>query len=107
MKKIVKTILIIPGFLFMLQAFLYADGPLEKAGRGITNMVSGPIEFLREIATGSQENWYLPGMLLGTVKGLGKFVRRSFIGVYEIVTFPFPLPPDGYDKIIEDTEVWR
>ena len=107
MKNIAKAIVIISVCLFTLQALVYADGPHEKAARGITNLASGPVEFLREIATGSQENWYVPGMLLGTVKGLGKFVQRSFIGLYEIVTFPFPLPPEGYGKILEDTEVWR
>ena len=108
MKKMPKILVTALPLLLILGTALFAEGapgPLEKASRGIVNIVSGPVEFLREIATGSQDNWYVPGIALGIVKGLGKFATRSFIGVYEVATFPFPFPK-GYGPIIEDTDVW-
>jgi putative exosortase-associated protein (TIGR04073 family) len=48
----------------------------------------------------------LQGWTVGLGKGLGHTLLRMGTGVYEVVTFPFPLP-EGYRPIVEPEFVWE
>lgn len=65
---------------------------LDKLGRGVTNTAFGVVEIpkqtvKRAIDTGCSSN-YISGFLVG----IGYFVLRELAGIYEILTFPIPVP---------------
>jgi putative exosortase-associated protein (TIGR04073 family) len=45
------------------------------------------------------------GWTVGLAVGLGKFVARTLVGVYELVTAPFAAPP-GFEPILEPEFPW-
>jgi len=74
-------------------------GPFEKLGRGIANSLTGWIEIFTTTYESSKENG-MTGIVSGIPEGIVKALVRSLAGVYEIVTFPLPVPAD-YKSIIE------
>lgn len=67
-------------------------GPEQKMGRGVTNVTS--VVTLGEINRGVEQSAVLgtpgPGYAPGFFHGLNQTLARTGMGVYEIVTFPFP-----------------
>ena len=67
-------------------------GPERKLGRGINNMT----EFARggEITRSMEQTsiWDGPsaGYTTGVIRGFNKSLARTAVGIYEVVTFPFP-----------------
>lgn len=82
---------------------------LHKLGRGVTNVVTCWVEVPRNIAIQWECTDPVTGFILGTVKGTGWGVARLATGVFDAVTFPFPVPP-GYAPLIEPefvvTDIW-
>ena len=70
----------------------HAQDPIHKAGRGLTNVLTGWIELPRNFHQGSQEENPLTGAVAGLFKGASLTVLRMGIGVYEAITFPIPYP---------------
>lgn len=92
----------------------YADaeksGVAERAGaklvRGVVNVATGWAEIVKQpYRIGTQDGW-LAGMLRGPIEGLGMVLARTVGGAYEILTFPFPIPP-GYQPMVEPNYVWQ
>jgi putative exosortase-associated protein (TIGR04073 family) len=77
-----------------LQADAWAQDPIHKAGRGLTNVLTGWIEVPKQIHMGSQEANPVTGLAWGFVKGVGLTVLRGGVGIYEAVTFAIPYPKD-------------
>lgn len=82
---------------------------LHKLGRGITNVLTCWVEIPRNIANEWEQTDPATGLVMGTVKGIGWGFTRLATGVYEAVTFPFPIP-QGYGPMMEPefvvTDVW-
>jgi putative exosortase-associated protein (TIGR04073 family) len=78
----------------------------DKLGRGLANVFLSFLEIPRNIHNTTQESSVLQGWTVGTGKGLGYMAMRIGVGLYEIVTFPFPLPKD-YAPVIEPEYVWQ
>lgn len=76
-----------------------AQSPLHKLSRGSVNLLTGWIEIPKNIYEVSIEENLTVGLTVGTVKGIGMAIVRTSAGVYEIVTFPFPIP-SGYKPMI-------
>ena len=75
--------------------------PLEKLGRGISNVAFGVFEVPIQMHKVTNRAGGIAGLTYGTLRGVAFFLARVGVGVTEIVTFPFPLPncpdnPDGY-----------
>jgi putative exosortase-associated protein (TIGR04073 family) len=76
-------------------------GPERKLGRGILNAT----EFVRggEIRRSMEQTagWENPdaAMTTGFIRGFNRSMARTAIGVYEIVTFPFP----SYEPLLTST----
>lgn len=92
----------------------YADaensGVAGRAGmklvRGVVNLGTGWTEIVKQpYLIGKQQGW-LAGTFRGTIEGLGMVVARTVGGAYEILTFPFPIPP-GYQPMVEPSYVWE
>ena len=78
----------------------------DKLIRGLANTFLGILEIPRNIHNTTQtENSMLEGWTIGLGKGLGQAVLRIGVGLYEVVTFPFPIP-EGYRPIVEPEFVW-
>ncbi len=83
----------------------FAQDPFTKLGRGIANTLTGWIELPKNIYTTSVEDNPLAGVTLGLAKGAGMTLVRTGAGIYEIATFPFPLP-EAYKPILEPEYVF-
>ena len=77
----------------------------RKVGRGLAAMTCGFLEIPGNIVVETRERGAGWGFTLGFAKGLGSFVVRELVGVYEFVTAPFALP-EGYAPIIEPEFPW-
>ena len=84
----------------------FAQDPAKKLGRGIANILTGWVEIPKHIYNTSIETNPLVGLTVGTAKGIGMSIVRTGAGVYEVITFPFPLPED-YMPILEPEFVFQ
>ena len=72
---------------------------LRKLGRGIGNTLFGVVEVPNQITKAHAEHGG-GAFFYGTGKGLFRWIGRELVGVYEIITFPLPLP-SGYKPIMQ------
>lgn len=82
-----------------------AQSPPHKFGRGVVNLVLGIMEVPGRMVEEGRRRGPLWALSLGFAKGVGGFVTRELVGVYEIVTFPAPVPR-GYQPILEPEYPW-
>ncbi len=78
----------------------YAQDPAKKLGRGLANILTGWVELPKNIYDVSVEENPLAGLTIGLAKGIGMTIVRTGAGIYEVVTFPFPIPED-YGPVLE------
>lgn len=71
-----------------------------KAARGIDNTVLGLVaEWPKTMYYQSKAHGLPYGMTVGAVQGIAVGVTRTVVGVYELATFPVPVPA-GYQPIL-------
>lgn len=74
------------------------SGPVaasQKAVRGLGNAGLGVVvEIPKTVYYGTLEDGPLYGLTVGVLEGLSWGIARTLTGVYEIVTFPFPIPEE-------------
>ncbi len=81
-------------------AALAEANPGVKVTRGVVNVLTGWLEVPRQI--GQREHtdppvyWFIHGL----VSGLGMATARTFYGIYDMITFPFP----PYNSPVMDPE---
>ena len=103
MKKVI-AILIVFGIVLSAGSVATAeDGPVKKLGRGITNVATSPLDLIKGMGDATQESGILAGLTWGVLKGTVNVVKRAAVGVYEVATFPIPLPKD-YAPILDEPE---
>ncbi|MCL5269758.1 MAG: exosortase system-associated protein, TIGR04073 family [bacterium] len=82
---------------------------MHKLGRGVTNVLTCWVEVPRNIAIEWERTDPVTGFIMGTVQGVGWGFARFATGVYDTVTFPFPVPP-GYVSMLDPefviTDIW-
>lgn len=91
--------------LTMAAGVCFANDAFTKLGRGVANALTGWVELPKNIYNVSVEENAFAGVTLGLAKGAGMTIVRTGAGVYEIATFPFPLPQD-YKPILEPEYVF-
>jgi putative exosortase-associated protein (TIGR04073 family) len=73
----------------------------QKAVRGLTNAGLGVVvEVPKTVYYGTLEDGPLYGLTVGVLEGLSWGIARTLVGVYEVVTFPFPIL-EGYRPIYQ------
>jgi putative exosortase-associated protein (TIGR04073 family) len=82
-----------------------AQSPPHKFGRGVVNLALGIFEVPGRMVQEGRRRGPAWAMSLGFAKGVGGFVTRELVGIYEIVTFPAPIPR-GYEPILEPEYPW-
>lgn len=83
-----------------------ADSPPHKFGRGLANLALGSMEIPAQIVAEDRRRGPLWAASLGFAKGMGGFVTRTLVGLYEVVTFPAPVPR-GYRAILTPEYPWE
>ena len=73
---------------------------LRKLGRGFANVLFGIVEMPNQCTKAVAEHGGAAGVSYGLQKGLFRWIGRELTGVYEIVTFPLPLPR-GYKPVMK------
>lgn len=100
-KKAAIIISIIIVSLLAIQSVSFAqNNMLRKLGRGVANVATGAIEVPKAIQETFYEEGPVAAVSWGLLDGLYKFVARTVVGAYEIVSFPIPFPAD-YAPIVE------
>ncbi len=101
MKKYFLALLVAALVLMNLASpALAKDDAFTKFGRGVTNIAISPAELYTQPLLLSKSCEPAIAIFGGLFKGLSMFVVREVVGVYEVITFPFPIPK-GYGPIIE------
>jgi putative exosortase-associated protein (TIGR04073 family) len=71
----------------------------QKAARGLANTALGvAVELPKTIYDDTLEKGPLYGLTVGPLEGLSWGIARTLVGLYEVLTFPFPIP-EGYRPI--------
>jgi putative exosortase-associated protein (TIGR04073 family) len=71
----------------------------QKAVRGLANTGLGVVVELPKIVYyDTLEDGPLYGLTVGVLEGLSWGIARTLVGIYEVVTFPFPIP-EGHRPI--------
>ncbi|MEW5759071.1 MAG: exosortase system-associated protein, TIGR04073 family [Candidatus Omnitrophota bacterium] len=79
-------------------------GPLRKLGRGLQNITIGfPFQLFKDVEDTYKQDGVVAAGTAGAIKGLAKGTIRLFTGLYETLTFIFPIPED-YKPIMNDPE---
>jgi len=76
-------------------------GPEHKLGRGISNTleITRFGEMRRSIEQTAVFESPSAGYTVGMVQGLDKTLARTGVGIFEVVTFPIPMPGSGYGPL--------
>ncbi|MFA6142234.1 MAG: exosortase system-associated protein, TIGR04073 family [Candidatus Omnitrophota bacterium] len=108
MKNLLKGIIICVAVFMILNIANagYAQDMGKKIYRGLANIVTGWVELPKNIYDTSVEDNPLSGLTIGLAKGVGMTIVRTGAGVYETVTFPFPIP-EGYAPVLEPEFVFN
>lgn len=93
------------AFFLSSAAVCYAQDPFTKLGRGVANTLTGWVELPKNVYDTSVNDNAFAGITLGLAKGIGMGLVRTGAGLYEVVTFPFPLP-ENYRPILEPEYVF-
>lgn len=107
-KKLSRFIGIIVAILLVLNIAAsesYAQNPAEKLKRGLINTLTGWVELPKNIYDTSVEDGRLSGLTVGFAKGVAMTVVRTGAGLYEMVSFMFPIP-EGYKPVLEPESVF-
>jgi len=99
------TALLILTVVIGFSSFAYAENALVKLGRGLINTATGWLEIPQKIYTTSKNENVFVGATVGTAKGVGWSIIRTAAGIYEVVTFAFPIPK-SYESVIDPSYIF-
>jgi putative exosortase-associated protein (TIGR04073 family) len=114
MKRTAFVPLLLLAVLLVMPLAAYAEQQPEsitekmsiKFFRGLTNVVTSPVEIPKQIVLTGQEMGGVGYFVIGPFKGILMTVYRATIGVVETAFFTVP-QPGYYDSTIEPPYVWQ
>ena len=80
--------------------------PARKLQRGFLNVALSPLEISHELAKEKKVESFVPSWVAGFGRGSLFAVGRALAGVYEILTFPIPLP-SNYGSLVSPEFAWQ
>jgi putative exosortase-associated protein (TIGR04073 family) len=75
-----------------------SNGPIRKLGRGFSNTIFGVVEIPLRVYQTNIDQGGFAAWSFGLMKGITYFLGRELLGVFEIVTFPAPMPGCSTEK---------
>jgi putative exosortase-associated protein (TIGR04073 family) len=108
MKAKLLGLLLVLSVLLPLPAFAqdgYQDAPtgqnaLRKLCRGVANVLFGIVEIPNQITKVTAAHGGGAGVTYGVGKGVVRWIEREGVGIYDVVTFPVPVPK-GYKPVMK------
>jgi putative exosortase-associated protein (TIGR04073 family) len=82
------------------------QGPTRKLGRGISNLVWGIAELPVSITTVNTKEGNSAAAGYGVMRGVGRSIMRIQAGVFEILTFPYPVVRGSYFPVLSSDTHW-
>ena len=78
----------------------------DKLGRGLFNVAVSPFEIPKHSMKRAMSTDSGYGYISGLFIGVGYAVTRGFVGIYEVLSFPFPYP-SHYKPIMKPIYNWE
>ncbi len=100
-----KLVCVIVAFLMMGSTTCFAQDAFTKLGRGVANALTGWVELPKNVYKTSVEENAFSGLSLGFARGAGMSLVRMGAGIYELATFPFPVP-ESFKPVLEPEYVF-
>lgn len=109
MKKTL-AIAVVLIMVFSLPAFAAEQSKPNMAGsklsRGVTNLATCWGEYFVQMPTAVDKSPdYLTAFVFDSVRGTGYTIRRALVGLYDVVTFPFP-GKTNYGPVIQPETIF-
>ena len=106
MKKAIVWAIVL-GVILNFASYGYCQDAFRKLGRGVANVALSPVELPKNVADAYYKHHTLSeSVIFGIPKGIADMVIRCAAGVYDIVTFPFPIPED-YRPVLMPEYIWE
>ena len=97
-KSLIAILLVL--MIINITSVCYAQDMTRKLGRGVGNILTGWIEVPKNIAVNWEKTDPFTGLVVGSIKGIGWSWTRTVSGIYDVFTFPFPVP-ENYRPLME------
>lgn len=85
------------------------DSMTTKLGRGVVNIFCGWLEIPNQVRISVKETDPVSGLVIGLFRGTAWTIARAGVGVFEVVTFPAPVPKE-YKPVLKPAyivkELW-
>ena len=81
----------------------YCGGPLRKLGRGISNVITSPLEIPNRMGKTYSSSGFYESCTYGVIQGFVMTGFRFGVGLIELATFLIPLP-ERYEPMLSDPE---
>ena len=110
MRKCLALVVVVVGFVVcgplpVVFAATRTGSAFTKLSRGAVNILTGWVEIPMRIQETSESSGTAAGWTWGLLRGVGHGFVRTAAGFYELVTFPFPAPPN-YEPVIQPEFVY-
>lgn len=92
------------GFFLFGPGLCAGDSPASKFGRGLCNVAVSPGEYVVQTAKLMKDHDPVTAYFGGLAQGTCWMLGRIGIGLYELVTFPVPVP-QGYKPVMDPPTV--
>ena len=106
MRKLLKFFLLAAFLTLSTASNAMANDAFTKLGRGLTNILTGPGEFLIQFYATSDRYNPLEAFFATLMRGTVFTIVRELAGVYEVVTFPVPFPR-YYNPVMQPPTVFE
>lgn len=109
-KRIIMVLvgaLVVTSGCFAASSDAYGYTALQKLARGTANIVTAPLEIIRNVYIENQYENILYGTTVGLGKGLFKTLTRFGSGLIDALTFPFEFPKEFREPIVEPEYAWE
>ena len=102
MKRLSKGVVIMVVALMILSIASagYAQSMSKKLNRGLTNIVTGWFEIPKNMSAATAKHDFVSAFFIGLPKGCWMTIVRTGAGIYDTLTFLFPVPKD-YKPLLE------
>jgi len=99
----ITAVLVGLAILTMCVGPAHAGNPVTKLIRGASNVAACPLELFNTRGDKPQEKNDMKALINKLSNRIGRVGKRALVGVYEVVTFLFPIPAH-YDPLMDDPE---